>query len=139
VSLAHRPSVPPEARAATSTAEHVLTFSLARGSYALRASQVEGVGTPGPLRHVPGAPPEVLGLCACHGVLLCVLDVIRLLDERPLGGPPALLRLARPAQHVALWLPAPPTLTTLDGPERPTLLEPSALLEALERRWGRAP
>lgn len=57
----------------------ILVFSLAAEWYAVDLAHVKKVLRTAPLAHVPGAPPEVLGLMNCQGEVLCVLDLRKIL------------------------------------------------------------
>jgi chemotaxis signal transduction protein len=90
--------------------ERVLRFALGENEYALRLRDVAGLASLGPVRAVPGAPPEVVGLAEWRGSLLTVLDLPLLLgrgaaerDERET----CLVQLAAPLRGVAFFLPAP--------------------------------
>jgi purine-binding chemotaxis protein CheW len=57
----------------------ILVFSLGSEWYSVDLAHVKKVLRPSPLAYVPGAPPEVLGLMNCHGDVLCVLDLRKIL------------------------------------------------------------
>jgi purine-binding chemotaxis protein CheW len=57
----------------------ILVFSLGSEWYSVDLAHVKKVLRPSPLAYVPGAPPEVLGLMNCHGEVLCVLDLRKIL------------------------------------------------------------
>lgn len=94
-------------------AERALLFELGGRSYGLRIGAIEGLGEPGTIRCVPGAPASVLGVCEWRGRLLTVVDLPALLPAGPAGTIPAdpavepcLVRLAAPLDGTALWVPA---------------------------------
>lgn len=107
--------------------EKVLEIALPCGRYSLRLADVTGVAPPRALRSVPGAPESVLGLADWRGGLLTVLDLGRLIDERPAGAQPWLIRLAPPFENVALATGALPTIA--DGGGNAVRLDPASLVE----------
>jgi chemotaxis signal transduction protein len=89
-------------------AERALLFEFSGRSYGLKLGAVEGLGEPGSIRSVAGAPDAVLGLSDWKGRLLTVVDLAALLGEQPPAPEerePCLVRLASPLEHTALWVP----------------------------------
>jgi len=89
-------------------AERALLFEFAGRAYGLKLGAVEGLGEPGSIRSVAGAPDAVLGLSDWKGRLLTVVDLAALLGEQPPTPEerePCLVRLASPLEHTALWIP----------------------------------
>lgn len=95
----------------------MLLFRLERRAYALPLGCVDGLGDPGQIRRVPGAPTGVLGLTEWRGRLLSVLDLPRLLDDAPHEGRPCLVRLAAPLAHCALYVPSSVRLERVESGE----------------------
>ncbi|HKQ61333.1 MAG TPA: chemotaxis protein CheW [Candidatus Polarisedimenticolaceae bacterium] len=113
-----------------------LRFELAGRSYALPLDAVDGLSEPGKLHRVPGAPPEVPGLCEWRGRLLAVIDLARLLEAGPAAGPACLIRLAAPFERSALLVGSVVRLAPAAHPPEAELrwIDPAQLLAALERR-----
>lgn len=63
----------------------MLLIRLAAVSYGLPIGQVLEVIRPRQLTPIPGAPPIALGLINVRGMVCTVLDLARLLHERPSG------------------------------------------------------
>ncbi len=132
----------------TEDREGLLTFPLGDRVLALKLPDLRGLGVVGRLRAVPRAPSCVMGLAEWRGRVVTVLDLAALLGERPGWGPPSLVCLARPNDHVALFLRAPVRVcgsesVKQEGPRAPEILDPPALIalaEAeVERLRGRSP
>lgn len=104
----------------------LLVFDLDSRRYALRATQINGLAECGPIRTVPGAPREVLGLVEWRGNLLTVLDLPQLLGHVSPQGPSCLLRLAAPGQGIALFLPSVVRMVAAPADPHPTPDSPSA-------------
>jgi len=92
----------------------VLLFDLAGRTWALVASDVDGLADCGPIRSLPGLPAEVLGFVEWRGNVLTALDLPRLLGVEGGPAPPCLVRLARPHQRVALFVPAALRMVEID-------------------------
>lgn len=75
-------------RDATGQAEalrSLIVFSLGSEWYAVDLANVRKILRPVPVARVPGASPEVLGLMNCHGEVLAILDLRRILGAEPAG------------------------------------------------------
>jgi len=86
----------------------LLYFHLDGGPYALRLEAVSDVTSAGVIQPVPLSPPAVKGLADRRGRPIAVIDLPRLLDDSaPSGRTIAhLVRLARPLDGTAFWVPA---------------------------------
>ena len=73
------------------TTVEVLTLELGKRLFAVEMSAVREVLRLGPITAVPGTPPSIVGAMNAGGRILPVLDLGRLLDDRPTplarGGP----------------------------------------------------
>lgn len=69
----------------TGPSRSLLVFSLGPEWYAVDLAHVKKVLRPTQLAPVPGAPPEVMGLMNCHGEVLCVLELRKILAVPPDG------------------------------------------------------
>ena len=123
----------------------LLYFQLDRGPYAVALEAVSDVTAAGAIHRVPLAPPSVKGLAERRGRPIAVIDLPRLLDDTyPAGSTQAhLVRLARPLDGTAFWVPAPifsgagvPADVPGDGPGHVfiegrlhVLLDPEALVK----------
>ncbi len=123
-----------------SGSERVLLLRLARQSYRIDARAIAGLVPPGKIRPVPCAPAGVLGLTEWRGRLLTVIDLLRVLDERPTGEAASLVRLAAPHAATALYVPGSVRLVA-DSPERRALetIDPVRIVEAIELRLRARP
>jgi len=95
---------------ASQKGERLLRFALGENEYALCLRGVAGLASLGPVRAVPGTPPEIVGLAEWRGSLLTVLDLPLLLGCPATEGDEleaCLVRLAAPLRGVAFFLPAP--------------------------------
>lgn len=136
-------------------AARFLRFRLGVQAYAFFLEQVSGlVSTASPFRTVAGAPEAVLGLSEWKGRLLTVIDLPGILAVPPGSGPSSLVRLCRPFEFTALYVPAPVVMESLPlesiraysepgvpaegclelGGETVILLEPAAIVDRLEHR-----
>ena len=86
----------------------VLYFQFDGGPYALALEAVADVTVAGAIQQVPLSPPAVKGLAERRGRPVAVIDLPRLLDDGVSSGRPGahLIRLARPLDGTALWVPA---------------------------------
>ena len=86
----------------------LLFFQLDGGPYALPLEAVADVTLAGAIQPVPLSPPAVKGLAERRGRPIAVIDLPRLLDDTfPADRTGAhLIRLARPLDGTALWVPA---------------------------------
>lgn len=87
---------------------NLLYFQLDGGPYALAQDAIAEVTLAGTIQHVPLSPPAVKGLAERRGRPIAVIDLPRLLNDTcPERSRPAhLIRLARPLDGTALWVPA---------------------------------
>jgi CheW-like domain len=87
---------------------NLLYFQLHGSPYALAQDAIADVTLAGTIQPVPLSPPAVKGLAERRGRPIAVIDLPRLLDDRVLADPkPAhLIRLARPLDGTAFWVPA---------------------------------
>lgn len=86
----------------------LLYFQFDRSPYALALEAVADVTPAGAIHPVPLSPPAVKGLAERRGRPISVIDLPRLLDDSfPAERTGAhLVRLARPLDGTALWVPA---------------------------------
>jgi len=86
----------------------LLYFQLDGGPYALPLDAVSDVTLAGAIQAVPLSPPAVKGLAERRGRPIAVIDLPQLLDDTfPTERQQAhLIRLARPLDGTALWVPA---------------------------------
>jgi hypothetical protein len=86
----------------------LLYFQLDGGPYALRLEAVADVTVAGAIQAVPLSPPAVKGLAERRGRPIAVIDLPRLLDDTfpPDRSDAHLIRLARPLDGTAFWVPA---------------------------------
>jgi chemotaxis signal transduction protein len=86
----------------------LLYFQLDGGPYALAQSAIADVTLAGAIQPVPLSPPAVKGLAERRGRPIAVIDLPLLLeDAHPEGCAHAhLIRLARPLDGTAFWVPA---------------------------------
>jgi chemotaxis signal transduction protein len=86
----------------------LLYFQFDRGPYALPLEAVADVTLAGTIQHVPLSPPAVKGLAERRGRPIAVIDLPHLLDDTfrtdRIGA--HLVRLARPLDGTAFWVPA---------------------------------
>ena len=68
-----------DAAASAESARSLTVFSLGAEWYAVDLVHVRRILRPVPIARVPGASPEVLGLMNCHGEVLAILDLRKLL------------------------------------------------------------
>ena len=61
----------------------LLTFTVAGDRYAIRATLIEQVLPPLPLRHIPGADPAIAGILDHQGTAVPVVDLTMLYDGNP--------------------------------------------------------
>jgi|SRR6187455_3197208 hypothetical protein len=127
---------------------NLLYFQLDRSPYALAQDAIADVTVAGTIQPVPLSPPAVKGLAERRGRAIAVIDLPQLLDDTSATPQKQahLIRLARPLDGTAFWVPAEvfsgdgvPT----DGPEavrgtnghvvidgrRHVLLDPEALVK----------
>ena len=64
----------------TGPARSLLVFFLGAEGFAVDLAHVRKVLRPARIARVSGAAPEILGLMNCHGEVLCVLDLRRILS-----------------------------------------------------------
>lgn len=133
------PDPPQSANPAQS--QRVLLLELKRERYALSLDAVAGLGEPGPIRKVHGAPRAVLGLVEWRGRLLTVVDLPRLVDDEGCPGAPCIVRLGTPLDNLALYVPGSVKLAPAPLPAKPfarTLAaaphDPAPLLEHAGQR-----
>jgi chemotaxis signal transduction protein len=111
----------------------LLTFECSGRSYALRLGEVAALDQLGPLRVIPGASAEVLGLASRRGRVVTVVDASRLLGSDPLREG-VLVLLERPLDRTALFVPSPVRVRTLseDGADEddPVAIATLHVLEA---------
>jgi hypothetical protein len=86
----------------------LLYFQFDGGPYALALEAVADVALAGAIQPVPLSPPAVKGLAERRGRPIAVIDLPKLLDDTfPSDRNGAhLIRLARPLDGTALWVPA---------------------------------
>lgn len=118
---------------------------------------MDGLGEPGPVTSVPGAPSVILGLVEWRGRVLTLLDLPRMLD-RPDDDDDetCIVRLAPPLERTALrlsgavrlgWVSADPASPRAEplhalhvqtvptsGPESPSMVEPGELIRVIASR-----
>jgi hypothetical protein len=87
---------------------NLLYFQLDGSPYALAQDAIADVTLAGTIQPVPLSPPAVKGLAERRGRPIAVIDLPRLLDDTgPTSPTPAhLIRLARPLDGTAFWVPA---------------------------------
>jgi len=78
-----------KAREETGPSRSLLLFFLGAEGFAVDLAHVRKVLRPDRIARVSGAAPEVLGLMNCHGEVLCVLDLRRVLSHGKETVPPA--------------------------------------------------
>ena len=66
---------------------NVIVFTIGAARYAIELRWVREVVSLGFVTHVPSAPVALGGVCNLHGMILPVLDISVLVDDRP-GLPP---------------------------------------------------
>jgi hypothetical protein len=86
----------------------LLYFQLDRGPDALPLEAVADVTLAGTIQPVPLSPPAVKGLAERRGRAIAVIDLPHLLEDGAAGpgGAVHLVRLARPLDGTAFWIPA---------------------------------
>lgn len=122
-----------------------LVFSVGVEWYAVDLASVRKVIRPTAFAHVPGASAEVVGLMNCHGEVLCVLDLRKILGMPPDPAPPDgrfVVVLAGGGKEAGILVDAADDVWELPASEvRPTLesLDPAKakLFEGTVSRGGR--
>ncbi len=79
----------PDAAGHSGSARSLIVFSLGAEWYAVDLAHVRKVLRQVPIACVPGASPEVLGLMNCHGEVLAILDLRKVLGAGKDAGAPA--------------------------------------------------
>ncbi len=74
-----------EGTGAAESRRSLIVFSLGTEWYAVDLAHVRKILRPVPIARVPGASAEVLGLMNCHGEVLAILDLRRLLGGESAG------------------------------------------------------
>lgn len=111
-------------------ARSALTFRLARRRYALPLDRTSGVRDLGAVRRIPNAPSPWYGLTDWgDGRVLNVIDLAAVLRDRAFEDARSLVRLRKPFDDLALFVPAHLGLGEWTPPE-PTPGAPFTALDA---------
>jgi purine-binding chemotaxis protein CheW len=124
----------------TGEAAQVIRFLCGGRSFALPIEWVERTERIPPITSVPRAPAFVRGLASLRGGVVCLVDLVRLLDLDPRGveRPNSLLLLGQPGRRVGVLSDSLPDFERIEPDEllRVTRSDVEVYRAALERESG---
>jgi len=88
--------------------EEIMQVHIGEHCYLIRVKEAEEVVKYQPLTAVPMAPNHLLGVCNVHGLVVCIIDPIKVLNVKgetlPKGGKTRFVLYKHPRMKVGLWI-----------------------------------